>query len=168
MAQRIAIDCDPHLDRGEQVEGKPRLIAVDGQRAVAVDACDICDKEVLQPVRDLIAEHGRALDDEELAVLAPKQPTVLPKHVCPVSQCGYRATRGAIRSHIRDSHEETTLAHEEARLGHTLDGLPIEHHCACGGGFSHLQGLRRHQDTCRETKRRAKKAAPKQRQETLT
>lgn len=63
MAKIIVVTCDPHADRGEDgVPATPRTLSrgLDPHKAeVVVDMCDDCDKELLEPIRQLIDAYGQ-------------------------------------------------------------------------------------------------------------
>jgi len=63
MAKQIVITCDPCADAGRAgVSATPRELPTDldhHKRLVVVDMCDDCDKELLEPVRVLLREHGQ-------------------------------------------------------------------------------------------------------------
>lgn len=166
MAQEVITWCDPHLaKKDERVPGKPRTIFVDGGKPKVVDMCDPCDKEILQPVRDLLAEFGRNSDAAPRPPINPggnkrgRKPHPDNVLTCPFEDCKdgpdgspYTAgTRTSMRTHFLDTHD-VSLPVWEGRNGKSIDGQEIRFRCVgkvgsrkCEAGFTTSQGKASHE-----------------------
>jgi hypothetical protein len=52
--------CDPHSDRGEEVEGETTPpIAIGKSGPMEFEMCPVCRKEMLEPLIELLTAHGR-------------------------------------------------------------------------------------------------------------
>lgn len=162
MSQVIRTICDGHEDDEHDGVSLPPISLDGGTTFYVIDLCELGDKELVEPLRDLIAEVGRRVDGDDLEALRVKRgrrpggPTssqAPPSQVrtsvrieCP--HCGKLRARGSFPQHLTGQHpeEKRTLPQIEAELGHTLDGLPIKATCdTCGGGFAERAGLSQHE-----------------------
>lgn len=150
MAQTIVTLCDVHLDDDEHRGVTLAPISLDGGATfVTVDLCQAARAELVEPLLNLFAEHGRVVSGDELDALRRQtrgQRVSANKRRLACPKCGQAMPRSDLRKHL-PLHHGTTLALAEAELGHTLDGHELKHWCdKCGGGFSHGQGLAAHQN----------------------
>lgn len=151
MAQEIVTWCDRHMDRDERVPGTPRFVAVDPKKPVVSDLCDTCDKEVLQPIRDFIAEFGRPADQAS-GPINPSNPkrryvSATPENSinCPEEGCSYFArSKSSFRDHMQTEHN-VSLAVYEGKRGITITGEEVKYYCdSCPAGFTTPQGRGAH------------------------
>lgn len=155
MAQQVVTWCDRHMARDETVPGRPVTLSIDGTRPMAIDLCEPCAKELLEPIESLLADVGRAVELPR-AKRGPGRPSMsgLPASdvvvACPLCAEEKRTTtmlRASMRSHMQSEHD-TTLAAVEAKRGEALDGTPLPFSCTvCSPAerFGTPQGLGAHQ-----------------------
>lgn len=97
--------CDPHSDRGEDnVEAEttpPITIGKTGPREL--EMCPVCVKELLQPLVELLEEHGR--DAGSLKPAQPKRRVVNRPTPMDCPYCGEeKASVGFVNKHIDYKH----------------------------------------------------------------
>ncbi len=146
MAQEIVTWCDWHLNTGDKFPGAPRTVVLDAGKPMVMDLCDGCDKELLQPLRDVVKEIGRPADSTSRPPLGAEPSKSKNKIPCPEEGCNYLARgRSSFRSHFPDVHH-VSLPVWEARNGHSIEGEEIKFFCDfdCEAGFTTPQGKGAH------------------------
>ena len=157
MAREIILRtwCDPCLVEEKQVEGQelPPLTLIPGRKPRVLALCEVHRKEFYEPLVELLAEHGQAVDSDGHPIPGTRGPykkKVTPlagegAFPCPAEGCNYvGGTKNRLQSHARSVHD-VTLAE--------LEGEPLPHACpTCEKKFSSPQGLavhlsRTHQQT---------------------
>lgn len=158
MAQEIVTWCDVHMNRGERVPARPITGSLDGGKPHVIDLCEACEKEIVEPFRQLLAD-GRVLGEQAKRTPGGNTPggedfgpadASGREYVCPIcADLGVAYStkrRGRIRDHVRAQHGRN-LPELESERGETVDGLPLRFACdapGCGLKFSHAQGLGAH------------------------
>lgn len=66
MATEIVSWCDVCLLDDERVHAAPLRVALDGKAPRALDLCDEHRKTYVEPLRELLSEHGTAVDDKRV------------------------------------------------------------------------------------------------------
>src|SRR5262245_5207163 len=110
MAKVIQTLCDPHLDSEEHAGITLPPISIDGGTTFYVfDSCELGEKELVEPLRQAIAEYGRKVEGVDLERLrreakpTRKEPGVpAPKQPCPI--CGKQLTRAGVPGHLEAAH----------------------------------------------------------------
>ncbi len=154
MAQEIVTWCDRCMDDDKRTPGTARFISLDGKKLFTADLCEPCDKEILQPVRDLLAEFGRPADSSSVPPInvgkkrRTKDDMPADQRVnCPFEGCTHQVMRRTtLRDHLMIGHN-TTLAVVEGERGVTVDGEKIRFYCevaGCKAGFTTAQGRGAH------------------------
>jgi uncharacterized C2H2 Zn-finger protein len=143
MVREIITWCSPCYANDVRTEGRSVALAVDG-RPQLVDVCETHDKEIVQPVRELLAAHGQPLER------AGVEPTARERHRCP--ECGkLLKTRDTLSKHLRSMHGQSL---KDALGDDDDDELPIEvdesskpYGCPdCARRFETPQGLGAHRN----------------------
>lgn len=130
MAKQIVAWCDVHLAQDEQVPASPVQVAIDQGLPVEVDLCDPCRKELVDPLAELLTEHGQPV---KKGAQAPSG-----ESVC--GECGksYRQP-ASLRRHMREVHEAPPVP--DGRSNVVPDGYPCPD---CERTFDRPQALGRH------------------------
>lgn len=99
MAKQIVAWCDVHLAQDVQTPGSPMRVALGDAAPLELDMCDDCVKELVEPLRLLVAEHGQPLADAE--------PSDNLLH-CPMPGCRKVFTHGRnLQKHMERVHDTT-------------------------------------------------------------
>jgi len=137
--------CDPCLDNERHVEGTelaPLLLPeLPGRQAVTLALCEVCRKEIYDPLVEALREYGQHVDEHG----NPSGPRGKYKKAgsdgepltCPAAGCGHQSpNRPALASHARGQHDAT--------LGE-LEGLETPFECPeCERRFTRKQGMAAH------------------------
>lgn len=137
MAKTIVTWCDAHLtSTGEEVPAESMRFTLGLSLPVEVDLCEVCRKELVDPLAEFLAEHGQPVKgdaEHEGAVFCP--------------QCGksYRQP-ASLRRHLIQAHggaPEPTKAEPvpDRRSVVIPDGYPCPE---CDRKFDRPQALGRH------------------------
>jgi rubredoxin len=111
MAQELIVStwCDACLAEGERTEGEPVSVALGRSVALILDLCERHRKELVDPLAETLAEHGRRPDGKPVKrarAAAPVEGTGSERPSCPV--CGASpSTFGAMSGHLRRMHGTT-------------------------------------------------------------
>lgn len=142
----------------EQVEAAvTRRFAADTVKECEVDLCEVCDKDLVQPLLALLEESGQPvkgartiqpmidLIDPPRARTAVRRPAEVK---CPVEECTWEGTRSAAGMHAPKEHNGDPMPILEGRHGRRLlDGsrITLEHPCPdCEAAYDSKAGLTTH------------------------
>lgn len=115
---------------GVNIEAQTYVVAIDGGKPRQLDLCDVCTKELLVPLRELLDAHGQPLDAEPIAPASSSEKT---GKLCPDCGKSYGTNKG-LREHRKNVHDWT-------------DPRPADHKCphkGCDAAFVAPQGLSAH------------------------
>jgi len=156
---RTVIWCDGpnHLD-DEQVEAVvTRRFAADTLKEHEIDLCEICDKEIAQPLLDLLTEHGQPVKGAKPIKGLPQVEAPTPRETrprraaevkCPVEDCDWAGTLTAAGQHTPRAHGGVVLPILEGRHGRRLlDGsrVTLDYPCPeCEAAYDTKGGLAGH------------------------
>jgi len=156
---RTIIWCDGPIHVDEQVEAAvTRRFAADTLKECEVDLCEVCDKDLVQPLLALLAEQGQPVKGSRSIQPAlpdidepPRRRTALrhPAEIkCPVEECDWEGTKAGANAHTPKAHEGAVLAVLEGRFGRRLlDGsrVTLEHPCpSCEAAYESKTGVTTH------------------------
>lgn len=121
--------CDEHARKGERVEGFPtQPITFGNAKPKRLDLCEVCEKERLEPLRELLLEYGQPVDPGK-----PHQPR--PQDVAPNGlakpwacvECSHRtSTRQSALKHLASRHDYDLVSASKAIPPHGLaDNCPL-------------------------------------------
>lgn len=117
--------------KDERNEARSIVIALDGMKPKEIDLCELHDKELITPLRELIGEVGQPAGTEQL--MLPTGGSDLEKKDCPQCPPGRSLTREGLRGHMRKIHGmERTAANEVVRDtfgGTTRTRKPFSEQC---------------------------------------
>lgn len=65
MAKEIVAWCDRHLASDEQVPATTVQVTLDNGMPIEIDLCDPCHKELVEPLRLLLDEHGQPVRSQD-------------------------------------------------------------------------------------------------------
>jgi hypothetical protein len=143
----------------EQVEAAvTRRFAADTLKECEIDLCEVCDKTIVQPLLDLLTEHGQPVKGAKtiqpvlpVAEDAPRVRTTTrrPAEIkCPIDECDWEGSRSAGGMHAPKAHGGQTLPVLEGRYGRRLlngSRLTLEHPCPqCEAAYDSRPGLTTH------------------------
>jgi hypothetical protein len=159
---RTVIWCDGLVHIDEQVEAAvTRRFAADTLKECEVDLCEVCDKDLVQPLLAFLAEQGQPVKGArpiKNGLPAVPEPTPsgrahrTPREVeikCPIDDCDWEGSRTAGAAHTPKHHGGETLPILEGRFGRRLpDGsrtrLPFP--CpSCDASYDSKTGIATHQ-----------------------
>jgi hypothetical protein len=119
MVRKIVELCDLHYAEEVEVPGKSVTFAIGAGKTHEVQLCDEHEKELIQPLRDLIKSHGKATSEARpkasRATSADGRKGTPPKGArnqpCPLCDLDYASDSGLIR-HVSTEHgmEGTSLS----------------------------------------------------------
>lgn len=154
---RTIVWCDGPTHQDEQVEAAvTRRFAVDQLKERELDLCEVCDKEYVQPLIDLLKENGQPIKPGQQPIAPtlfdqPKKRTATrrPHEIkCPIEGCPWEGTKSAGEQHAPRYHGGEALAVLEGRHGrHNLDGsrTQLEFRCAsCEAAYENNRSLAGH------------------------
>lgn len=162
--------CDVHMGRGEREPGQARVITVDGRKPRKLDLCEVCDKELLGPLLELLEEAPIAREGATAGGVLPDGDTNKRTRLdCPV--CAEEGgshivfARSSMRNHFEEQHD-IGLIEWETQNGATVDGKPLKFECdfpGCGLKFTHAQGMGAHKRSVHEVEGTSDTAVKRQR-----
>lgn len=132
MVREIITWCSPCYAEDIRSEGTSVVLTINGSKPQSVDVCETHEKEIVEPLRELLAAHGSRIESATVA------PTV-GRRLCP--HCGASLkSADSLAKHIRRSHGEapdpTQPMVDESELAH---GCPD-----CERRFATPQGMGAH------------------------
>lgn len=144
MAKQIVAWCDLHLARdNEQVPASSVQVTLDHGMPMELDLCDPCHKELVEPLRLLLDEHGQPVKQDTRPTTSPTGRPLIP---CPAPGCGkqYAQKRG-LEKHMAKYHpeqaDEQLPGFAPPAQGNDEDGYLCPE---CGRHFTRPQGVGRH------------------------
>lgn len=155
MAREIVKWCDVHLANDEKVLAETVTVAFYNQPAVEIDLCDVCRKEIVDPLVRLLSEHGappdtsnqpgkraRKMKAEEAVIRRSSfnadgtrkgmPPTRARSLICLWCELDYAAESGLTR-HIEKAH----VPFDSNLSGRELYGIQCP---LCGDNYQHIAG----------------------------
>ena len=94
-------------DAEARVEGVTHKVRVDDMNLAEVELCERHDKELLEPLRRLVGEHGvpaRKPAAQAAPAVRQRTPSELEDASCPVTGCGTRLQRRSLPNHVYQVH----------------------------------------------------------------
>lgn len=128
MARRVVILCDPCSAKDINAEGEEEIISINNLKPRLVAMCESCRKEFLEPLEQLIKEHGTIATGDlvkptKQAAMLPGMPTV--RVSCPVDGCGAELkNEDSLVSHARSAHGLVKSQVMAMLAGHEPDDVP--------------------------------------------
>lgn len=140
MVREIVTWCSPCFAEDVKADARTVAVVIDGGKPLTVDVCERHDKEIVQPLRELLEAHGSKLD---AASAAPARAATVGRRLCP--HCGASLkSADSLAKHIRRSHGD----HDETPDQPTppsVDESELAHACPdCERRFATPQGLGAH------------------------
>lgn len=150
MAKEIVAWCDVHLARDNaQVPASSVRVAIDDGQPLELDLCEPCEKELVQPLHQLLMEHGQPVVQQPPArsARADKQ------YVCTVPGCGKAYVRpDGLRQHVAKQHPDSAASEPFVQVpAASIKETPVAPNEAgvyvcpeCAREFKKPQGVGRH------------------------
>jgi len=144
MAKEIIAWCDVCLH--DDIKQPARTLApmtLDASKPRVIDVCEVHEKEIVEPLRQLLAEFGQPVESSSSSSRDEQHP-------CPIASCGKSyVSAQSLGKHLRSKHN-TTLSDALAGIDQPLPiEAELQHQCPepdCARGFSTPQGLGAHRN----------------------
>lgn len=139
MVREIITWCSPCFAEDVREQATTVVVALDGGKPRALDVCERHNKELVEPLRELLAELGQLVD--------PASSHSSSEHVCSIAGCGKSYKSGqSLGKHMRRVHN-MAMGDQSSPAEPLPDESHMRHQCpeeGCDRGFDTPQGLGAH------------------------